>query len=105
MQEWQDLKMKRVQKGVLMVRSAFEHCVEAELEKAGFGKARIIKYSGVGICVITLFLLMFYFAMDSANAFGGPPDLLYCVYTEVGWQQVQWLLWFHQPYQQLLLCS
>ena len=64
--------MKWVQKGVLTVRSAFEHCVEAELEKQGFGKARIIKYSGVGICVITLFLLMFYFAMDSANAFGVP---------------------------------
>ena len=33
MQEWQDVKMKWVQKGVLTVRSAFEHCVEAELEK------------------------------------------------------------------------
>jgi len=70
MQEWQDAKMKWVQKSVLMVRSAFEHCVEAELSKQGFDKARIVKYSGIGLVAISLVLLLFYFLMSSANAFG-----------------------------------
>lgn len=70
MQEWQDVKMKRVQKGVLIIRSAFEHCVEEELAKQGFDKALIIKYSAVGLVVIMAVLSLFYFAMDSANAFG-----------------------------------
>ena len=101
MQEWQDAKMKWVQKSVLMVRSAFEHCVEAELKKQGFGKERIIKYSGIGLVAISFVLLLFYFLMASANAFG-ESIVVHSVNTEVGWQQVQWPQWFHQRFLQLL---
>jgi len=74
--EWQEIKMVRVQKGVLLVRSAFEHCVEKELSKHGFDKSRIIKYSFVGLILVIAVLLTFYFAMASANAFGAMAALI-----------------------------
>ena len=76
MSEWQNIKMVRVQKGVLLVRSAFEHCVEKELSKQGFDKSRIIKFSLVGIVVIVAVVITLYFAMMSANAFGAMAAML-----------------------------
>jgi len=76
MSEWQQIKMVRVQKGVLLVRSAFEHCVEKELAKQGFDKSRIIKFSLVGVVVVVAVLITLYFAMASANAFGAMAALI-----------------------------
>jgi hypothetical protein len=69
-EEWQKIKVKRAQKMVLTVRSAFQNCVEKELGKQGFDKSRIIKLTMVGSVVIVAVLITLYFAMDAANAFG-----------------------------------
>ena len=73
--EWQATKMVRVQKGVLLVRSAFEHCVQSELAKAGFNKAKVIRYTIGGLISVSVVLGIVYFAMKAANAFGAASAL------------------------------
>ena len=62
--------MVRVQKGVLLIRSSFEHCVEAELSKHGYNKSSVIAMTSVGLGVIVLVLATVYYLLVSANAFG-----------------------------------
>eukprot|EP00656_Telonema_subtile_P038948 TRINITY_DN44106_c0_g1_i1.p1 TRINITY_DN44106_c0_g1~~TRINITY_DN44106_c0_g1_i1.p1 ORF type:complete len:441 (+),score=143.96 TRINITY_DN44106_c0_g1_i1:88-1410(+) len=74
--EWQETKMARVQKGVLLIRSAFEHCVHKELAKHGFNKAKVIKLTFIGLISVIAILAIVYFAMKAANAFGAASALV-----------------------------
>ena len=70
LKEWQEAKMVRVQKSVLLIRSSFEHCVEAELRKQGFNKATIVRYTVLALFVVITVLSVVYCTMRAANAFG-----------------------------------
>ena len=87
LEEWQRIKMTNVQKGVLVVRSAFESCMAKEMRKLGnrafllrvahahvwsegFDMSRIVKWALVGVSVAAAALSLIYFAMKAANAIG-----------------------------------
>lgn len=76
LEEWQARKMESVQKGVLLIRSAFEHCVQKELSDAGFDKTRILIGSVIALVTVVITLGIVYFAMKTANAMGAMSAML-----------------------------
>ena len=60
----------------MIIRSAFEHCLQRELSKQGFDQKKIITLTIGGLVLIIMILGAIYCLMIAANAFGAMSAML-----------------------------